>query len=141
MTRMDDWHGLLAWMTGMEADISYIYILITDRLTDGLTDRHWYPLSRYCDWKCLRSCCVPSHSLIIYKCWWLVPLEPPYLGSTVLHSFCFCSFLLISQLHKLERPNTKEIKEAREIEITKIREIKVATDIRKIRVQTDQRDN
>ena len=51
MTSMDDWHGWLAWMTGMEADISYFYILITDGRTDGLTDGHWYPLSRYCDWK------------------------------------------------------------------------------------------
>ena len=50
---MDDWHGLLAWMTGMEADTSYFYILVTDgqtdRQTDGQTDRHWYPLSRYRD--------------------------------------------------------------------------------------------
>ena len=39
MTGMDDWHGLLAWITGMEADISYFYILITDGQTDRLTDR------------------------------------------------------------------------------------------------------
>ena len=31
--------------------------------------------------KCLRSCCSPSqsHSLIIYKCWWLVLQEPQIL--------------------------------------------------------------
>ena len=34
---MDGWHRWLAWMAGMEADLSYFYILITDRLTDGRT--------------------------------------------------------------------------------------------------------
>ena len=38
MTGMDYRHGLLAWMTGMEADIRYFYILITDGLTDRQTD-------------------------------------------------------------------------------------------------------
>ena len=67
MTGMDDWHGWLAWMTGnwhgwlpwmtgMDdwhgwADISYFYILTTDRQTDWRTDLHWYLLSRYRDWK------------------------------------------------------------------------------------------
>ena len=37
MTGMDDWHEWLAWMTGMEADISHFYILITEGRTDRQT--------------------------------------------------------------------------------------------------------
>ena len=44
-TVMDDFHGLLSWMTFMDdyhrllkvADLSYFYILFTDGLRDGLT--------------------------------------------------------------------------------------------------------
>ena len=41
---MDDCHGWLSWMTGLILHIDY-------RQTNRQTDRHWYMLSRYCDWK------------------------------------------------------------------------------------------
>ena len=38
MTGMADWHGQLAWMTGVHGlPWTEFYILITDRLTDGRT--------------------------------------------------------------------------------------------------------
>ena len=43
---MDDYPRLLK-----VANLSYFYILFTDWRTDWRTDGHWYPLSRYRDWK------------------------------------------------------------------------------------------